>query len=142
MSEIILPGQLSGKGHGTRSLLAPDDMVYDSREATKSTGSTEEVLMKNIAAALEVEYPPPKGLPFWWGIEINESIAVLYNLALSGRDGMVIHMQQPAKDIIKKAKRFAGELLERYGVPRDYRNYSAELIIENHKQKLIWKGEK
>ena len=96
--------------------------------------------MKEVAAILHKAYPPPKGLPFWWGIEINQSIMVIYNLALSGKDGMVLHIARGLDS--KKVIMFAGELLERYGVPRDYRRYSAEQIIEKHKQNPVLKGEK
>lgn len=102
-------------------------MEYTLEDA--AANNLEKVLMETIAATLTFHYPRPKGLPFWWGIEINGSVTWIFNLALSGREGYVLHTKNLTTE---KVVRAGGEILERYGVPRDPRKYSAEMIIAKH----------
>lgn len=94
-----------------------------------SNSELEKTLMREIARTLEQHFPPPKGLPLWWAVEIAGSVTLIYNLALSGRMGYVIHTRNVDT---KRVIQAGGEILERYGVPRDYRHYSAERIIQLH----------
>lgn len=89
----------------------------------------EKVLMQTIAATLEHHYPPPKGLPFWWAVEVNGSVTYIFNLALSGQYAYVLHTKNCSVERVVKA---GGEILERYGVPRESKHYSADRIIQLH----------
>jgi hypothetical protein len=104
-----------------------EGMAYDLKDLDQA--GLEKALMQTIASTLQFFYPPPKGLPFWWGVEVNGSVTYIFNLALSGRHAYLLHTANVSTDRVKQA---AGEILERFRVPRDYRKYDAATIIELH----------
>lgn len=104
-----------------------DGMAYDLSELDQS--GLEKALMQTVAQTLHFYYPPPKGLPFWWGVEVNGSVTYIFNLALSGRYAYTLHTVNVSTDRVKMA---AGEILERFKVPRDYRKYDAATILALH----------
>ncbi len=105
-----------------------DTLVWDPKNVD-DLEPHELVMMKNIAATLERHYPPPKGMPLWWGVEINHSVVNIFNLSLSGREGYILHVDKLSDE---KVVRAGGEILERYGVPRDPSQYNTEMILQKH----------
>lgn len=116
-------------GVSKRALTESNDMCYTVDGAVSDTDSLEESIIKEIVRTLASVYPNP-GLMFWWAVEVNESIINIFNLALSGKMGYRLHVSKGAsRERIVEA---GGHILERYGVPRDPKHYSAGMIIQKH----------
>jgi hypothetical protein len=125
MSKILLP---TGQG-SKRTKEAADDMAFDPMSAAQDSSALEATLLKTVGSVLERHYPAPSGLPVWWAVEVNESVINIFNIALSGRFGFILHVAGLTTDKVVKA---GGEILERFGVARDTRYYTAEKIIQLH----------
>lgn len=95
--------------------------------------ANEQHLAKVIGEILHRYYPPPRDIGFWWAVQVNArgGIANIYNLALSGTHGYVLHLTSMyAPDGLKRVMRAGGELLERAGLPRDPRLITEDKVRE------------
>lgn len=108
---------------------APPELTDSLHEAFKDAG--ERRAAQVIAEILHRHYPPPPRIPFWWAVTVNGAggVANVYNLALSGRMGYVIHLHNlMGAGGEKLVMRAGGEILERYGLPRDMRLISSDRL--------------
>ena len=132
MPDIYIPNSPSKSANtNARKLLDADDkLVLGGVSSAITYDALEETLLNIIMTTLNQHYPAPKGLPLWWAVEVSNSVIHIFNLALSGKHGMVMHVNKSLNT--EKIVRFGGELLERYGISRNPRNYSADKIIQLH----------
>lgn len=95
---------------------------FEVKDAFRESGEMQ--VAKVMAEILNKHYPPPAGIPFWWAVNVNVKggVAYVYNLALSGRMGYLLHLDNlMAITGEKEIMRAGGEILERYGLPRNVR---------------------
>ena len=97
------------------------------------TDAAEMQVAKVIGEILHKHYPPPKGMPFWWAVSVNGrgGVAYVYNLALSGTHGYILHLHNlysAGND--KLVMRAGGESLERFGMPADARLCNADRVAQ------------
>lgn len=81
-------------------------------ELPKNLSACDEVLAKNVADTLNKHYPG-----HLWAVRIENSVVHVFNLALSGRWGFVLHKAKIDPEM-KVVMRAGGEILERYRVSR------------------------
>lgn len=127
MNGVFVP-----QSEAQRRLVAPDGMAYSPEEAAAGNpkAALEAEMMRQCADALNRAYPPPKGCPMWWAVQVSGGVINIFNLSLSGKMGYVLHVKKGlTKDRIVRA---GGEILARYDVPRDPRHYSVELLQQKH----------
>ena len=85
--------------------------------------ATEQLQAKNIAEHLTKHYPG-----HLWAVQVYQGIAIIRNVALSGQDAYVLHMDKidnDGRDVI----RAGGEILERFNLGRGH-------LIENQFRSL------
>lgn len=81
-------------------------------ERPQFAGACDEVMAKNIADALHKHYPG-----HLWAVRIEETVVHVFNLALSGRWGFLLHKNRIDPEM-KTVMRAGGEILERYRLRR------------------------
>jgi len=94
--------------------VAPAELVGDIRENKEHAGL--EIICKDIADYLVKQYPD-----WLWAIRPSQrrGMISIYNLQLSGHYAFHIRMDDIQNDTrLKRAKQGAGELLERFNMPR------------------------
>jgi hypothetical protein len=130
MSELITNGYRNKKLYEDKTVASsPDGITTSLTEASRS--GIERDCLAAIGDCLERHYPHPKGVPGWWGVQIAGSCINIWNTLLSGHWGYVIHSANLSPE---KVVRAGGEILERFGVPRDYRKYSADQLVQMHEK--------
>ncbi len=78
----------------------------------KGMTATQVTLAKNVAERLHKHYPGHQ-----WAVEVKDSTINVFNLALSGRWGFVMHISK-IDGKFNSVVKAGGELLERYRVTR------------------------
>lgn len=81
-------------------------------EIPKFANACDEVMAKNIADALHKHYPG-----HLWAVRIEDTVVHVFNLALSGRWGVLLHKTKIDPEM-KTVMRAGGEILERYRLRR------------------------
>lgn len=118
---------------GPSILAAPRESSFellDDSTSPTSEAAAEQNLARVIAEVLHKHYPPPKGVGFWWAVQVNVrgGVAYIYNLALSGTHGYILHLTSiAAANRYHRVMQAGGELLERAGLARD-RSLSSDKI--------------
>lgn len=95
--------------------------------------AAEQNLARVVGDILQRMYPAPKEIGFWWAVTANAKGGVLHilNLALSGTHGYTLYMDGlMGGEGPKRIMRAGGELLERAGLSRDWRNLSPDKVAE------------
>lgn len=108
--------------------------VLDSQESAYGPETrAEQSAAKVIAEALHKHYPPPKGIGFWWAVQVDarNGVAYIWNLALSATHGYTLFLTSLCgADAGQRLMRVGGEMLERARLPRDPRHLTKERVRE------------
>jgi len=120
MTNIIVPKTPSTNiwvpgARGRQAVIDSNEINLEDSESTNQA-KLEYYIAKQVGVRLEKEYPGRE-----WGVrpDLTGGIVEIFCLALSGKHAYLLHMNGSIHDLIEKALRAAGEILERYGVTRN-----------------------
>lgn len=120
MTDIILPKAPSSNiwvpgSRGRQAVTDHNDINLEDSES-ENQAKLEYHIAKQVGVRLEQEYPGRE-----WGVrpDLTGGIVEIFCFALSGTHAYLLHMDGSIHDLIEKALRAAGEILERYGVTRN-----------------------
>jgi len=140
MTDLIVPKKASniwipGGGRGRQAVTDSNEINLEDSES-ENQAKLEYYIAKQVGTRLEYEYPGRE-----WGVrpDLTGGILEIFCLALSGNDAYLLHMDGTIHELIEKAIRAAGEILERYGVTRNkkYDIDITEAFDRDHKGNVI-----
>jgi len=140
MTNIILPKAPSTNiwipGSRGRQAVTDSNEINLEDSETVNQAKLEYHIARQVGTRLETKYPGRE-----WGVrpDLTGGIVEIFCFALSGKHAYLLHMDCNLHELIEKALRAAGEILERYGVTRNkkYDVDITEAFERNHHGDVI-----